>query len=261
MQLSLCSNVTSTCSKGHQIFRPVKIIQIAMIFFFQIRDKIIQYQLNQIRVTVPQINIIKKNNFLIIPTGPPRLPVFGAYLFLLAANYRHLHCAIDRFCRHYKTTLLGFYYGPVPLIVCNDVDTVKEALNNPDLDGRPNLLLAQLREPNFNLRGIFFIEGDAWREQRRFILRHLRDFGFGRRFDDLELMINDELQTLFNMLKLGPKYAHEQAFLRAAVDGGSSASTTAALCPTVFYGILCNSFLKVLCNAPIPRLEQAALYK
>lgn len=41
------------------------------------------------------------------------------------------------------------------------------------------------------------------------MLRYLRDFGFGRRFDELETEINDEITNFIDMLKNGPKYEHE----------------------------------------------------
>lgn len=101
MQLSLCSNVTSTCSKGHQIFRPVIIHRRMRLkkehFFFQIRDKIIQYQLNQIRVTLPQINRIKKKKLFNYPrrsSTPSRLRCLslfaGRQLSSLALCHRSL---------------------------------------------------------------------------------------------------------------------------------------------------------------------------
>lgn len=58
--------------------------------------------------------------------------------------------------------------------------------------------------------GIFFSEGHVWHEQRRFVLRYLRDFGFGRRFDELELELNEELLELVDFLKNGPKYEFEK---------------------------------------------------
>lgn len=62
----------------------------------------------------------------------------------------------------------------------------------------------------FRFEGIFFTEGPVWHEQRRFTLRYLRDFGFGRRFDELEIDINDEITNFISMLKNGPKYEHEK---------------------------------------------------
>lgn len=47
-------------------------------------------------------------------------------------------------------------------------------------------------------------------EQRRFVLRHLRDYGFARRFDPLEEEMNSEIGQYIDTLKNGPKYPHEK---------------------------------------------------
>lgn len=57
--------------------------------------------------------------------------------------------------------------------------------------------------------GIFFTEGDIWHDQRRFTLRYLRDFGFGRRFDSLEKEIEIQIAEYFDIIKSGPKFSHE----------------------------------------------------
>ena len=54
------------------------------------------------------------------------------------------------------------------------------------------------------------MDGPAWKEQRRFTLRYLRDFGFGRRFNDLESDINQDLLAFVDMVKNGPKYDFEK---------------------------------------------------
>lgn len=170
------------------------------------------------------------------PPGPPRIPFLGSYPVLLLLNYKHLHLAVDWLCKYYETDILGLYCGSVPTIVANSNDTVRAMLNHTDFDGKPGLLLAKLRHFDFKLRGIsricatneifyqkknnannpfrfqgiFFTEGPVWHEQRRFTLRYLRDFGFGRRFDELEHEINDEITNFIYILKNGPKYEHEK---------------------------------------------------
>jgi len=49
-----------------------------------------------------------------------------------------------------------------------------------------------------SLTGFFFTDGPFWVEQRRFSLRHLRDFGFGKR--SLEGIILDEAEELIKRL-------------------------------------------------------------
>lgn len=58
--------------------------------------------------------------------------------------------------------------------------------------------------------GIFFTEGQHWFEQRRFVLRYLRDYGFGRRYDSLEREIQTELTQYLEVLKYGPKFEFEK---------------------------------------------------
>ena len=94
-------------------------------------------------------------------------------------------------------------------MVSNDYKSVKEMLLLPEFDGRMDFFAARLRDPDYKLKGIFFTDGMYWREQRRFTLRHLRDFGFGRRFQDFEIEVGHEMQGLVNMIKEGPKYEHE----------------------------------------------------
>lgn len=121
-----------------------------------------------------------------------------------------MHKSIDWLCRFYNTKILGLHLGSTPVIIVNDEDKVKKALFHRDFDGRPDLLAARLRDPHFELRGIFFRDGDLWHEQRRFTLRYLRDYGFGRRFDELEQEISFQIGQYIDMIKNGPKYPHEQ---------------------------------------------------
>lgn len=142
--------------------------------------------------------------------GPPRLPYLGSYLLFMLVNSKHKHRAAAALCRFYKTNILGVYFGPFPAVILNDSESVKAALNKPEFDGKPQLLLATLRDPEFKARGVFFTEGPLWHEQRRYMLRYLRDFGFGRRFDELELEIRDEFKTFIDSIKNGPGYDHEK---------------------------------------------------
>lgn len=49
--------------------------------------------------------------------------------------------------------------------------------------------------------GIFFVDGPFWHEQRRFTLRHLRDYGFGRRFETLERFMGEQMQNVIDFMK------------------------------------------------------------
>lgn len=102
------------------------------------------------------------------------------------------------------------------------------------------------------MNGIFFTDGGYWNDQRRFTLRNLRDFGFGRRYEDYEIEVRDEMENLVAMIKDGPRYQHEKAFLRR---GGE------LLLPKALIGSLSNCFLQILTNERFPRAEQAELFQ
>lgn len=87
--------------------------------------------------------------------GPPRLPFFGAYLFILLINYKHIQIGVDWLCKYYKTNILGLYIGPFLSVIANDSASIKELMLDTKLDGRPDLFLVQLRDPNNVTRGVF----------------------------------------------------------------------------------------------------------
>lgn len=148
------------------------------------------------------------NHFFLI-TGPPRLPYVGSYLFLLLLNRKEIHKGVLWLTKWYKSKTIGLYVAGVPTIICNDYEGTKEILTRSEFDGRPDIFLARMRDPKMNRRGIFFVEGAFWKDQRRFTLRHLRDYGFGRRFAQLEIEVRDEICLFLDILRNGPKYPHE----------------------------------------------------
>lgn len=77
------------------------------------------------------------------------MPWLGSYIFMLILNPKHLHFAVDRICEFYKSTVIGLHLGTSPVVVLNDLDSVKKSLHHRDFDGRPEILMVKLRHPNF----------------------------------------------------------------------------------------------------------------
>lgn len=186
------------------------------------------------------------------PPGPPRLPFVGSYPFLFLIDFNNLHLAIQKLCTYYKSNVVGFYYGNALCVVSNDEKTVREVLFNTDFDGRNDLYIARLRSENFKLRGIFFIDGIFWQDQRRFTLRHLRDFGFGRRMEDYELEVKNEMEIMIKCFKEGPKFDYEHEYLKT----GGVVNFPKALITTVG-----NCYLQVIANERLPRGTHKKLYE
>lgn len=72
---------------------------------------------------------------------------------MLLLNRKHLNFAVNRICKFYKTTVLGIYLGPFPVVIVNDSVNVKKVLLNRDFDGRPDILMGRMRHPEFDMHG------------------------------------------------------------------------------------------------------------
>lgn len=53
----------------------------------------------------------------------------------------------------YKSNVIGMHLGSTPLVILNDSEKVRQALNHRDFDGKPDILMARLREPDMKLTG------------------------------------------------------------------------------------------------------------
>lgn len=164
---------------------------------------------------------------------------------MLLLNYNKIHRAGFWLSKFYKSPIVGLYIGPVPTIILNDHDSVKESLFKREFDGKPSVLLARLRHPEYLVHGFFFTQNQLWFEQRRFTLRYLRDFGFGRRFETLEAEITEELQHVVDWLRYGPKYEHENVHWR---EGHVQL-------PLAFSSFFGNCLMYIWLNEKLPRSE------
>ena len=78
--------------------------------------------------------------------------------------------------------------GPLKIVVVNDLDTMRDILEGNSFLGRgvsmdENDALTQdikAMRGGHGFHGIIGAQGDEWKEQRRFALQHLKDFGFGK---------------------------------------------------------------------------------
>jgi len=71
-----------------------------------------------------------------------------------------------------------------------------------DIGAQEEMLLP---DENNNKSGVMFTNGPEWVEQRRFVLKTLRDFGFGK--STMEELINEEISKAMDFLRevAGPK--------------------------------------------------------
>ncbi|XP_047000790.1 probable cytochrome P450 304a1 [Schistocerca americana] len=153
---------------------------------------------------------------------------------------------MDVFTGRYNSKLAGFYFGPLPLVVTSDYEAAKEAFNNPSLQGRISNIAIKQRMPHEDL-GINFRVGPELMEQRRFTLRYLRDFGFGRRSDHLESEIEAEMMELVELIRGERK---DEAVVQP--PSGGDGSLHVLLPDTLFPGFI-NGFMPVVAGSRLPR--------
>ncbi|XP_063231673.1 methyl farnesoate epoxidase-like isoform X2 [Bacillus rossius redtenbacheri] len=134
---------------------------------------------------------MKPKNF---PPGPACLPFIGSVLSLPT---KHMHLRMEHWRKEYGP-LAGFMIGSNPFVAVCEPSLVLEVLRREEFQSRPDTFI--LRTRSFNKRlGIFFSDGKFWTEQRRFTLRHLREFGFGKSSE--EAIMLDEISHLIKKLE------------------------------------------------------------
>ncbi|KAG8271844.1 hypothetical protein J6590_053759 [Homalodisca vitripennis] len=171
-------------------------------------------------------------------TGPYRWPIWGGYLQLLAENYKYPHLAMHWMARRYKTEVLGLYLGPYPAVVACSPNSVRDLLNHPNMQGRLTSVVTDMRDPDGVTRGQTFVDGHRWTEQRRFMLRNLRDFGFGTRSPQLEKVMEEELRDFIDLVQT----KNEEGVCR---DGK-------VMVPPAFYAFFTNLALQVFLGTRLP---------
>ncbi|XP_046585105.1 cytochrome P450 2U1-like [Haliotis rubra] len=120
-----------------------------------------------------------------LPPGPPLLPFFGNALSMDSdprITFKKL--------RQQYGDIFSVYLFNKPLIVLNGYSTLKEAIvKNADVfSERPHNTINDFITKG---KGVVGTSGDLWREQRRFALNTLREFGSGRNI--MEDKIHEEI--------------------------------------------------------------------
>uniref|UniRef100_A0A8C0RAC4 Cytochrome P450 2J2 n=1 Tax=Canis lupus familiaris TaxID=9615 RepID=A0A8C0RAC4_CANLF len=128
------------------------------------------------------------------PPGPVPLPFVGNFFHL---DFEQSHLKLQRFVKKYGN-VFSVQMGDMPLVVVTGLPLIKEVLvdQNQVFVNRP---ITPIRERVFKNSGLIMSSGQIWKEQRRFTLATLKNFGLGRK--SIEERIQEEAHHLIQAIE------------------------------------------------------------
>ncbi|XP_055643130.1 probable cytochrome P450 303a1 [Toxorhynchites rutilus septentrionalis] len=144
----------------------------------------------------------KPENF---PPGPKWYPFIGSALEIaIVRQKKGMLCkAIESIASRYKHNgLIGFKFGKDKTVIAVSGASLREMMSNEYLDGRPTGIFYETRTWGLR-RGVLLTDEEFWQEQRRFIVRHLKEFGFARKgmaaiIENEAVCLREEFHNLVN---------------------------------------------------------------
>ncbi|KAL8219988.1 UNVERIFIED_CONTAM: hypothetical protein K2H54_037399 [Gekko kuhli] len=129
-----------------------------------------------------------------LPPGPTPLPLVDTFF---QVDFRNMIGSLLRLQEKYGP-VFTIYMGSWPAVVLCGYEAVKEALvdHAEAFSARAPMPAA---DKNFTDYGLFFTNGERWRQLRRFSLTTLRNFGMGKR--SIEERIQEEARFLVEEIK------------------------------------------------------------
>ncbi|XP_051891138.1 cytochrome P450 2J6-like [Pristis pectinata] len=126
------------------------------------------------------------------PPGPRGFPFVGN---ILQVDLSNPHVSFSKLWKKYGD-VVSLEFGWTNVVVLSGYKTLKEALvkKSEDFADRPEFLIYEKLSERIGEGIIFARYGNWWREQRRFSLSMLRNFGVGKK--SLELRIAEEAEFL-----------------------------------------------------------------
>ncbi|XP_062551020.1 probable cytochrome P450 303a1 isoform X1 [Armigeres subalbatus] len=157
------------------------------------------------------LDCIKPPNF---PPGPKWYPIIGSALEIARTRQKTgmLCKAIKLIASNYDHKgVIGFKVGKDKTVMAISGDSLREMMNNEDLDGRPTGIFYETRTWGLR-RGVLLTDEEFWQEQRRFIVRHLKEFGFARK--GMAEIIGNEAEFVKNDFNAMVKAGNGSALVR-----------------------------------------------
>ncbi|KAL3862713.1 hypothetical protein ACJMK2_008666, partial [Sinanodonta woodiana] len=147
-------------------------------------------------VIVIAILIFRHRHHYKLPPGPAWIPLIGNIRELTSDP--DLRIPLRRLQKKYGD-IYTLYLGPIPTIVVCGYDAIREIFikRGIEFSDRPAAVLPVIIMNGG--KGIVSVSGDIWKNQRKFILVTLRNFGFGR--SRLEEKIQTEVKLFLSEIE------------------------------------------------------------
>ena len=133
-----------------------------------------------------------------LPPGPPALPIVGCLPFLEGEGMagKLVHPSLEK----YGKDFCSLWMGNRLLVIIQDIDLCRDLFARDEFSMRTPIASPEVNVRGYKDRilGIAESSGKLWQEQRRFALKHLRDFGFGKQ--SLDSVIQDEANYVIDKL-------------------------------------------------------------
>jgi len=113
-------------------------------------------------------------------------------------------CFWDMYKKYNQNGMMYLNLFNIKMIFVGDLKTVKYLFNLPEVTARTSQAMLDMGLPIRKVKGpempgILMSEGEIWVQQRRFALRTLRDFGFGKQ--GMEEMIKEEVAQFKKLIE------------------------------------------------------------
>ncbi|KAM5148450.1 cytochrome P450 2D15-like [Mantella aurantiaca] len=144
------------------------------------------------------LDFMKRKKGPRFPPGPRGVPFLGN---ILQVDFKHPMIFFNQVTKKFGDIIsVQFFWQKI--VVLNGFETMKETLINrsEDIADRPRFHTFEKLGIKDNTKGLILIGyGQSWREQRRFTLHTLRNFGMGKK--SLEERVAEEAQCLCTAFK------------------------------------------------------------
>ncbi|XP_029395932.1 cytochrome P450 2J5 isoform X3 [Mus pahari] len=139
------------------------------------------------------INILRSRHPKNYPPGPWRLPLVGNFFQI---DFKQTHLVLQQFVKKYGN-VFSLDLGRSPVVVVSGLPLIKEMFTHLD-QNFVNRVMSPIRERTTGKNGLFVSNGQTWKEQRRFALMALKNFGLGKK--SLEQCIQEEAHHLVEVI-------------------------------------------------------------